>query len=366
LLISLAATVAAAERPAARPVEPRARHQVLRSAEQPEAFRYIAFPSLLRIDADEVWLAVKAGARHATDVGAALEIVSHRLSTAATRRLQRIVTPVPQIYQMGELARMPDGGIGVYIDVQVVGHDGRHYRTGAMAYHWDAARRTFAGPAAFPAVDGVTYGYPFDFVSEGPVTWQLSMTFGYLPGGRWSVDALRSDDSGRTWRFVRNLSAEFGDLRLNESGLTRHGDGFIVATRGYDSKQRLHRTDREFRALRSATITGTYPFINSHIGRPRVWVRDGHGYLLGRNRTSPAASAPMQLALIRFDPASLAVTGCAILDNAANERVTDGYYAVPAYAERDGRTLLHVFTYKGLNGQPPDLIRLDYLWDDVK
>ncbi len=365
--LSLAAiSVSAAESSLVRVVEARSRHLVMEAAKQPEQFRYLAFPSVIQLAPDEVWLAAKAGARHATDPGAALEIVRHRLSTGETERIQRLPAPPPKLYQMGELARLPDGSVAVYIDVQEVGHDSRHYRVGAEMFRWDAAQRTFVGPEAFPVVSGITYGYPFDFVSEGRTTWQLSMTFGYQPGRRWSVDALRSDDAGRSWKFVRNLTAEFGDLKLNESGFTRHGDGFIVATRGYDSKQRLHRTDREFRVRESATLTGAYPFINSHIGRPRVWVREGHGYLLGRNRSTQVASDPMQLALIRFNPETLAVTGCAILDNAANERVTDGYYAVPIYSERNGRTVLHVFTYKGINNAPCDLIRLDYDWNDVK
>jgi hypothetical protein len=366
LLLAASASASAAEVPAVRIVEPRARHMVLRAADQPEQFRYLAFPSVIQVAPDEVWLAAKAGARHATDPGAALEIVRHRLSTAATQRLQRLAPPPPKLYQMGELARFPDGSTGVYIDVQEVGHDNRHYRVGAEYYRFDPGSQRFVGPEPFPIVSGITYGYPFDFFSERGTTWQLSMTFGYQPGRRWSVDALRSDNSGRSWQFVRNLTAEFGDLKLNESALVRHGDGFIVATRGYDSKQRLHRTDGEFRERQAATITGAYPFINSHIGRPRVWIREGHGYLLGRNRTTTVASAPMQLALIRFNPDTLAVTGCAILDNAENERVTDGYYAVPIYSEHAGTTVLHVFTYKGVNGQPCDLLRLDYNWNDVK
>ncbi len=347
-----------------RQVEPRARHSVLRAADQPAQFRYLAFPAVVQLGPDEVLLSAKAGARHAADAGAALEIVSHRLSTAATQRVQRLVAPGPKLYQMGEFARLPGGAVGLYIDVQEVGHDSRHYRVGVEFFRWDGASRSFAGPEAFPVVAGITYGYPFDFITEGKTTWQLSMTFGYQPGRRWSVDALRSDDAGRTWNFVRNLSAEFGELKLNESAFVRHGDGFIVTTRGYDSKERLHRTDLEFRQKQSATLTGTYPFINSYIGRPRIWIREGHGYILGRNRT--VSGGPMQLALLRFDPATLAITGCVILDNAANEKVTDGYYAVPIYGERDGRTVLHVFTYKGLNEAPCDLLRLDYFWDEVK
>lgn len=364
LVVGVSSLRGAQAAPVPREVQPLAVHPVLKATEQPEAYRYLAFPALLRVSEDEVWLSAKAGARHAADAGAALEVLSHRISTATTQRVQRLAAPAPKLYQMGEFARLPDGTIALHVDVQEVGHDSRHYRVGQEWFRWDPARKAFAGPEAFPVVSGITYGYPFDFVTEGTVTWQLSMTFGYQPGRRWSVDALRSDDSGRTWQFVRNLSAEFGDLRINESAFIRYGDGFIVTTRGYDSKERLHRTDLGFRQTKGVTLTGAYPFINSYIGRPRIWVRDGHGYMLGRNRTT--SGAKMQLALLRFDPETLAVTGCAILDNHANENVTDGYYAMAVYGEREGRTLLHVFTYKGRDGAPCDLLRLDYLWDEVK
>lgn len=364
LLVGMSPLFGSSVVPTPRDVRPFATHHVLKAGDQPEAYRYLAFPALLQVSADEVWLAAKAGARHAADAGAAMEVLSHRISTAATQRLQRIPAPVPKLYQMGEFVRLPDGAVALHIDVQEVGHDSRHYRVGQEFFRWDAGRKAFAGPEAFPVVGGITYGYPFDFTSEGRTTWQLSMTFGYQPGRRWSVDALRSDDAGRTWRFVRNLSAEFGDLRINESAFMRHGDGFIVTTRGYDSKERLHRTDLEFRQTKGVTLTGAYPFINSYIGRPRLWLRDGQGYLLGRNRTT--SSGKMQLALIRFDPETLAVTGCVILDNHAGENVTDGYYAMAVYSKREGRTLLHVFTYKGRDGAPCDLLRLDYVWAEVK
>jgi hypothetical protein len=348
---------------------------LVRAATQPAEFRYTAFPSILQLGPDEVWIAYKVGRSHATDAGAAIEVARHELASGRTTLLQRMVAPDPKLYQMGELVRFPDQSIGLYIDVQSVGWDSRHYRAGAVTFRWDAARQTFAGPEPFPIVGGVLYGYPLDFASEGRTTWQLIMAFGYhLPGGRWSVDALRSDDSGRSWRFVRNLTEEFGGIRGNESGFVRHGDGFIVTTRGYDRVERLHRTDKDFKVRHQVDLTGKYPFINSYVGRPRVFVRDGHGYMIGRNWTRPtgtaaekgAAASEMQLCLIRFDPDTLAVSSCVILDNADHQRVTDGYYAVTAFSGAGAATRLHVITYKALKGAPPDIVRFDYRWADVK
>lgn len=345
---------------------------LVQASAQPAEFRYPAFPALLPIGPDEVWIVTKAGRTHATDPGAAMEVRRHFLGRGATELVQRLVAPDPKLYQMGEFARFSDGGIGLFIDVQAVGWDGRHYRSGAEVARWDAKAGKFEAPRPVGPIDGVLYGYPLEFITEGSTTWQLIMAFGYhQPGGRWSVDAVRTDDQGRSWHFVRNLAEEFGGIRANESGFARHGDGFIVATRGYDRMARLHRTNREFHVLQQADLTGKYPFIHGYVGRPRVFVRDGHGYLIGRNWTRPSgggtgANPPMQLCLIRFDPATLAVTGCVILDNAANEAVTDGYYAVTAFTGEGAATRLHVFTYKGLNGKPPDIVRYDYRWADVK
>lgn len=359
---------------AVRAVEPTTRKVLVPAAAQPVEYRYLAFPSLLATGPDEVWICYKAGRSHATDPGAALEVIRHTLSTGKTERIARLPAPPPKLYQMGELVRLPDGTIAIYVDVQAIGWDNRHYRAGAEVIRWNEARQAFDAPAALAPINGVQYGYPFDFISEGRTTWQLIMAFGYMQGGRWSVDVLRSEDSGGAWQFVRNLTAEFGGIRANETGFVRHGDGFIVTTRAYDSIERLHRTDRDFRVLHQADLTGKAPFVNSIIGRPRLLIREGQGYVLGRNWTRPnrspaergAEANPMELCLIRFNPETLVADACVVLDNADRQRVTDGYYAVTAFSGTGAATMLHVFTYKAVNGQPPDIVRFDYRWDDVK
>jgi hypothetical protein len=351
-----------------------ARQYIVRSDQQPADLKYLAFPAVLSVGPDEIWVACKAGAKHATDAGAGILVVSHRLSTGETRAMATLRPEAPKLYQMAEWVRFPNGTIALYLDVHAIGHDNRHYRTGAETYTWDARLRAFSGPTALGPISGVTYGYPFDFVSAEQTTWQLIMSFGYLPGGRWSVDAVRSDDNGASWSLVRNLSTEFGNLRLNESGLMRHGNGFIVATRGYDARARLHLTDGNFKVRKQLELTGKYPFINSYVGRPRVFMRDGHGYLIGRNWTRPLDTpaerggkpGAMKLGLFRFDLETLEITGHAVLDNAEEDNVTDGYYAFPIFSERHGETWLHVITYKAKNQQPPDIVRLDYRWSEIK
>lgn len=370
-LFSFCAAVHAAD-PVVRTATRLSETVLVSAATQPAEARYTAFPASLRVSADEVWIVYKAGKTHATDAGAALEVVRHSLASGKSELIQRLPASPPKLYQMGEITRLPDGTIAIYVDVQSVGWDGRHYRAGAEVFRWNATRKAFDAPQPFEIVEGVRYGYPFDFIHEGRTTWQLIMKFGYMQGGRWGVDVLRSDDAGRTWNFVRDLTAEFGGVLANESGFVRHGDGFIVTTRGYDRIERLHRTDGQFRVQRQIELTGKYPFIHSYVGRPRLFVRDGHGYLLGRNWTRPTpaakgtAASPMQLCLIRFDLATLVPDACVILDNAENKNVTDGYYAVPEFSGEGADTRLHVITYKGLGGEPPAILRLDYRWSDVK
>lgn len=368
----LCCVVARAADPAVRPVAPVRETVIVSAATQPPESRYTAFPVSLRVSADEVWIVYKAGKTHATDAGAALEVVRHSLASGKTELIQRMPAPPPKLYQMGEITRLPDGTIAIYVDVQSVGWDGRHYRSGAEVFRWNAARKAFDAPTAFELVDGVRYGYPFDFIHEGKTTWQLIMKFGYMQGSRWGVDALRSDDAGRSWKMVRDLTAEFGGILANESGFVRQGDGFLVTTRGYDRIERLHRTDGQFRVQQQLELTGKTPFIHGYVGRPRLFVRDGHGYLLGRNWTRPApatkggSAGPMQLCLIRFDLTTLVPDACVILDNAENKNVSDGYYAVPEFSGEGAETRLHVITYRGLGGEPPAILRLDYRWSDVK
>jgi hypothetical protein len=274
--------------------------------------------------------------------------------------------------QMGEWVRIPNGDIASYIDCQVK-TDGTT-RAGLRVVRSTDGGKTFGPLERVGIVEGVEYGYAFQAVVEQRTTWLLAMTFSSLTGGKavhprrphaGSVDVIRSDDNGRTWRFVRNLSHEFGDASFNESTFIRHGDGFLISTRGYDDRQRVHVTDGSFRVLRQADLTATHPFIGGYVGRPRLFVRDGQVYLLGRNWTT--APRVMQLCLFRLDPATLTVPAYSILDNAEKANVVDGYYAMPYFRGSGAETRLYVVDYKGIKGQPaPDIIHHEYRWDEVK
>jgi len=74
----------------------------------------------------------------------------------------------------------------------------------------------------------------------------------------------------------------------------------------------------------------------------------------------------MQLCLFRLDPAKLTVRSYSILDNEDEAGVTDGYYGSPQWWEQDGKTYFDTVTYKGLNGNDPDIIRLRFRWNEVR
>lgn len=346
--------------------------------------RYLAFPAVIDLG-DDVLISYKRTRSHGGDNGSMQESIRMNGLTGAVSELQVMARLDGAIMQSGEWVRFPNGDLGNYIDTQQTDPANVTTRIGARFVRSTDGGHTFGPVERIGVVDGVEYGYPFEFITEGKETWMLVMTFSSLTGGKaviadrpksGSVDVLHSTDNGRTWHFVRNLSREFGGVSINESTFIRHGDGFLVSTRGYDNTQRLHKVDAKFNLIRQINLTGTYSFIKAHVGRPRLFVRDGKIYLIGRNTTQsppksadpakPAARMPMQLCLFRIEPDRLAISAYSILDNAENAPVSDGYYAVPYFRTVDGKTRLNIITYKGVNKQPPDIVRFEYVWDEVR
>lgn len=355
---------------------------------------YLMVPVLLRVSESDLLVGYKRGYSHYNDREADFEILH---LNPVTQRVSpdKIDLHQPELnFQNGEFARFANGEIACYLDVQASGtHDKKPQavRLGVLQYRSRDGGPTFHDAGKLGLVDGVEYGYVFDAITSGQTTWLLAMTFGNLPGGKsvpdslphhaGSVDVIRSVDNGKSWHLVKSLSHAFGNIAINESSFVQYKDGFLVAARGYDNRQWLSQTDGDFNLRKQVELNSIYPFIRSYIGRPRLFGQDGHFYLLGRNWTSPgsmrpygdnqqsariAKNSPMKLSLFRVDPETLGITKHTILDNAENENVVDGYYAMPYWQNRKGHPYLNIITYKRSFNRLPDIVRLEFDWDEVK
>lgn len=368
---------------AASPVAPRVlpykvTELIVDAEERDGKTRYPAFPALLTLDENRVFVTYKDGTGHANDPGAEIGTFELDLVAGLRRAGPRMTPPEPLLFQCAEPVRFADGRVALFIDTQRIGPEPRHYRAPMRWALSSDNGRTFTAPAVFPEVDGVGYGYPQEGLTVGGTTYVMIMSFGYLAGGRWSMDILRTDDAGTNWRRQRNLAEELGLPGFAEGTMLRHGDGFLVVCRSYDQRTRIHELDGEFRLRRQVELTGSSPWVNRYVGRPRLFRHDGNIYLIGRNWTQPdaapegrSADNPLgfpraqQLCLFRIDPATLLPDACWILDNAEEAPVSDGYYAVVHTTGRAPDQRLHVLTYKGVGGAAPQLLRLEYRWSDL-
>ena len=352
---------------------------VLRPSDYPDKNYYLA-PNLVRISDREILITIKRGSSHGWEDEADAEMI--RFDTVDNRIVEkRTIGHVPgRKFQLTMGTLFGDGTLAMFTDFQSTGHDGRHYREGMRVSRSSDRGASFGPWQEVGLIDGIEYGYPFDFIVEKDAAYLLTMSFGYRPGGRWSVAVLKSTDHGRRWNFVRDLTAEFGGFRINESGFLRQGDGFLVVTRGYDNAVRVQRTDGQFRMLQQVNLTETCPLVNDYIGWPRIFQRDGRIYLLGRNWTEkPAKILPtrpahfpglpdnQQLCLLRLNAASLTVERVVTLDNDGGHLpVIDGYYGVPYWQERDGREWFNAITYRAIGLNLPDIVRLEFDWAEIR
>src|SRR5207249_1036790 len=110
-----------------------------------------------------------------------------------------------------------------YIDAQ---QKAAPTRLGLRVVRSNDGGQTFGSIERVGAMDGIEYGYAFEAITQGKTTWMLTMTFANLPGGKaiegsrihsGSVNVIRTDDNGRTWRFVRSMTNELGGAAINES-----------------------------------------------------------------------------------------------------------------------------------------------------
>lgn len=336
---------------------------------------YYAFPALKRVG-DRALVTVKSGQKHWGDAEAVLTQLT--LDIPGQQMLSRDViyhtsgfTP-----QMGEIVQMPNGDVCVYIDLQ---KSESNVRVGMWELRSRDGGRTYPISRAVGAVDGVVYGYPMSMAEKRGTVYMLVMTFDYLPGGGYrQVDVIRSDDSGESWHFVRNLTKEFG-FPFNECDLLATDEGFLMFTRGetdrrdrknslddFASGQHILRLDADFRVIQARDLRHETSFFTL-TGRPRLYFIQEQLCLFTRQWNEDAQNRLMSLDMFRLNPETLEVLSRVRLD-APRFPHQDGHYPV-AYVQ-DG--MLHVVTYitcdkdeRETFTQKCDLVQLSFRLEEV-
>ena len=311
---------------------------------------YYAFPTLLQ-EGEEALIAVKTGHKHWGDSEASLSLARVDVKNQALRDVQVIFAQKGLTPQQGEIVKMPNGDVCVYIDMQ---KNESSQRTGMWELRSFDGGRTFPMSRAVGMIDGMAYGYPLSMAEKNGRVYMLAMTFDYLPGGRFrEVHVISSDDSGATWRFEVNLRPLIG-VPFNESCILPCQEGFLLMTRGerdrsvagsaYDgefaSAQYIAVLDDHFHLLRKRDFRHTTAFF-SLTGRPRLYWLEGSLCLFTRQHVEGEnGQRLMTLDMFRIDPKSLDILARVRLDEARFPG-QDGHYPVAYTANGQ----LHVVTY---------------------
>lgn len=340
--------------------------KVLRASEDLDEWSYLAFPSVLQIDPSTVLISYKRGESHGADPGAKLEIMKYDV-IQEKEIYTKIIGDIDElIFQMGEWVKFPNGDIANYVDMQQIKptpNYRNHHRIGIYYSRSKDNGETFSEMKKMNPVDGIEYGYVFEDIIVGSEVYMLVMTFPELLGkiGQegWKygkVHVIKSKDNGNSWEFVRDVSSDYGNIDINESSFVKYGDGFIVTTRGYDGLQLIFQTDNEFNVIHQVNLTETYDCVQSIVGRPRLFLRCGAMYLLGRDYTDPYS-----LNLYKMDPRTLSIESYVTLD----KRPGDAYYAEIFFTEKNGETFFNTITYVKSVSNFPDIVRLEFPWKEI-
>lgn len=327
--------------------------QVLKSANETEEARYLAFPSILKWSEERVLVIYKNGTEHYKEKEAKMELLAFNPQTNEVSRMEELDAAPGIVNQNGELLPLPNGDLVIYIDRQ---KSGSKDRMGVIGYRSQDGGQSFAWEGDFPVAGGYQFGYVFDGCAspDGKHYDLLIMSFPELRGGERAVHAVRTRDEGRTWSYVRHLNEEF-DYQFNESSLLVHEGDYLIAARGDDGTARLYRTDGDFSLKQQSILPIPY------IGRPKLFEHEGQIYLLCRTIEKGTG----ELHLFRCDPNALSLVEDVTLDVDPNPP-SDSYYAESYFMKAKEKTLFHVITYRPLNsGDKPSIIRLEYDWNEL-
>lgn len=323
--------------------------------------KYLAFPSILDLDERRMLICYRRGERHAWSKGVIEGIVYDK---EKKRILSRSVLDDTENGndQNVEVVRMPDGDIVCYIDVQAVSD--KVVRLGIKQLRSSDGGVTWQTIHRLTDDTGIEYGYVYDSLIVDGDIYMLALTYPELEDqgtGRF-VHVIKSQDSGRTWRHVRNLKDAFGYSCDDECCFAAYKCGFLVVVRGRDRVARAFVTDGEFRVIAERNLTADFSCVD-HLCRPSLFVEEGNYYLMGRNAHRDGS---MELALYRFEPGELRPVFCVQLDAAGSGSELDGFYAESYLQDIDGVKYFNVITYSEAYSDHPDILRLEYLWDEVR
>jgi len=340
--------------------------KVLKASEDLDRWSYLAFPSVLQIDPSTILISYKRGEAHGGDPGAKLEIMRYDVIKEKVLDTKVIGDIDGLIFQMGEWVKFPNGDIVNYVDMQKIVPTSNYRKNHRIGVYYSRSKdngKNFGPMQKMEPVNGIEYGYVFEDIVVGSQVYMLVMTFPELQGKigeeGWKygeVHVIKSNDNGKSWEFVRNLSIEFGDIDINESSFIKYGEGFIVTTRGYDGQQCVFQTDNKFKLVKQVNLTENYDCVQSIIGRPRLFLKNGAMYLLGRDYTNPYS-----LNLYKIDPKTLHLETYVTLD----QRPGDAYYAEVFFTKKNGKTFFNTITYVKSVSNLPDIVRLEFPWEEI-
>lgn len=353
--------------------------QMIASHLESGAKNYLAFPTVMRLNEEEVLITFKRGYKHGGDHEADSEMITFNTVRNKVLNQQTIGSSPNLIYQLAVPVKMAPKDIRYYVDMQNLGIDGKNYRTGMYFTKAGIDGKSIEGWKKLDKIDGIEYGYPFDFIVEGKTVYMLAMSFGYRPGDTWSVAVLKSQDGGNTWNRAINVTEAIGGGAYNESSFVRVGKEFFIVLRGYGTQStRVARFSADFKLLGVEDLTGEDKDLGNYIGWPRIFYKDDNLYVLGRiwmnnklikgQTINPYHIKNSTLGLVRLDKNTMKVNKVSMLDNPPGEMtLKDGYYAGFYWQRSGNKNWFNTITYRAEeNAQAPDIIRLGFNWDEVK